>query len=225
LKVGDASWVMNKREALNPIGITRFNYVYFDQVRKEFDRQKKIGIILGVEKPKSAIHKGYFWLRFNDRAANMVTIIDHIRDYDNSELEYFYWSPDCVPLLIKQGHVIRKWLEDNPQFQQYWDSRTANYKIVRLWHERLLRDVVYPSTWNNLWFQVDKATRDWYSEFDHWFIEGAEGTKAKHIWNEGVNYVKENLAPFTRMSEDLHVPDGLQLFIKKYCIGKIITPY
>ena len=221
LKAGDASWVMEKREALNPIGITRFNYIYFDEVRRRFDKQKKIGIVLGVEKPKSAIQNGKFYIRFNDRSANMVTIINHIKDYDNSVIEYFYWSPDCVPILIKQGHIIKRWLEQNPQYQVYWNSDTISYKIARLWHERLLRDVIYPSTWNNSWFQVDKATKDWYSEFDNWFIEGAEGTRAKHIWNEGVDHIKTILAPFIRNNEDTNTPDGLQSFAKSFIIGHV----
>lgn len=225
VKVGDASWVLQKREALNPLGITRFNYVYFDEVKRRFDKEKKIGLVLGVEKPKSAIHQGKFWIRFNDRAANMVTIIDHIKDYDNSTLEYFYWSPDAVPLLIKQGHVIRRWLEHNPEYQKYWDSRTATYRIVRFYHERLLRSVVYPTTWNVNWFQVDKATRDWYSEFDAWFIEGAKGSNARHIWQEGIDYVKESLSPFLRIDEESNEPDGLKMFVKKYLIGDIKTPY
>jgi hypothetical protein len=221
LKAGDASWVMEKREALNPIGITRFNYIYFDEVRKRFDKEKRIGIILGVEKPKSAIQNGKFYIRFNDRSANMVTIINHIKDYDNSVIEYFYWSPDCVPILIKQGHIIKRWLEANPQYQVYWNSDTISYKIARLWHERLLRDVIYPSTWNNSWFQVDKATKDWYSEFDNWFIEGAQGTKAKYIWDEGVQYVQTTLSPFLRTNEDTGQPDGLQSFAKSFIIGYI----
>lgn len=223
--VGDASWVMGKREALNPIGITRFNYVYFDEVRKRFDKQKKIGIVLGVEKPKSAIHNGKFMIRFNDRSANMVTIIDHVKDYDNSVLEYFYWSPDCVPMLIKQGHVMRRWLEANPHLQKYWDSRTISYKVARLYHERLLREVIYPSTWNDNWFQVDKATKDWYSEFDNWFLEGAQGTRAKHIWDEGIAYVQDKLSPFLRLNEDINSPDGLKAHVKTYIIGDIKTPY
>jgi hypothetical protein len=225
LLAGDASWVLQKREALNPIGITRFNYVYFNEVRKRFDKEKKIGIILGVEKPKSLIEDGKFWIRFNDRAANMVTVIDHIKDYDNSVIEYFYWSPDCVPLLIKQGHIIRRWLQTNPNYQQYWDSRVATYKTVRFWHERLLRKVIYPSTWNDSWFQVHKATKDWYSEFDNWFIDGAAGTKANAIWHEGVDYIKHSLAPFVRIDLDTNQPDGLQSYTKKYLIGDIKQAY
>lgn len=225
LSAGDASWVLQKREALNPIGITRFNYVYFNEVRKRFDKEKKIGIVLGVEKPKSLIEDGKFWIRFNDRSANMVTVIDHIKDYDNSVIEYFYWSPDCVPLLIKQGHIIRRWLQTNPNYQQYWDSRVATYKTVRFWHERLLRKVIYPSTWNDSWFQVHKATKDWYSEFDNWFIDGAAGTKANAIWHEGVDYIKHSLAPFVRIDLDTNQPDGLQSYTKKYLIGDIKQSY
>jgi len=224
LEVGDASWVLEKREALNPIGITRFNYIYFNEVRKRFDKEKKIGIVLGVEKPKSIIHKGKFYIRFNDRAANMVTIIDHIKDYDNSVVEYFYWDPESVPMLIKQGHIIKNWLEVNPQFQKYWDSRTTDYRTVRSWHEKLLRSVVYPTTWNDTWFQVEKATQDWYSEFDNWFLEGSIGTKANHIWHEGVEYVKENLSEFLRIDDKTNRPDGLKTFTKMYCIGNIISP-
>jgi hypothetical protein len=225
MAAGDASWVLQKREALNPIGVTRFNYIYFDEVRKRFDKEKKIGIILGVEKPKSLIENGQLWMKFNDRAANMVTIIDHIKDYDNSVTEYFYWSPDCVPLLIKQGHVIRRWLQLNPNYQQYWDSRTASYASVRFWHERLLRKVMYPTTWNDSWFQVHKATKDWYSEFDNWFIEGAAGTKANAIWYDGVNHVKNSLTSFLRYDTETNQPDGLQVYSKKYLIGDIKTYY
>lgn len=219
LKVGDASWVLGKREALNPIGITRFNYVYFDEVKKRFDKQKKIGMVLGVEKPKSIIHKNKFWIRFNDRAANMVTIIDHMRDYDNSILEYFYWSPDSVSIMIKQGHVIKRWLESNPAVQKFWDSSQTDYKTIRFYHERLLRPVVYPTTWNDNWFQVDKAVNDWYSEFDNWFIEGSAGTKAGEIWKEGVSYVRDSLQPYVKNNPDTNMPDGLQMFTKRYLIG------
>jgi hypothetical protein len=223
LATGDASWVLEKREALNPIGITRFNYIYFNEVRKRFDKEKRIGIVLGVEKPKSLIHKGQFWIRFNDRAANMVTIIDHVKDYDNSELEYFYWSPDCIPMLIKQGHVIKKWLEVNPEFQKYWDTNRTDFKTVRLYHERLLRTVVYPTTWNNNWFQADKAVKDWYSEFDDWFFKGTVGTDANRIWHDGIDYITHSLGPYLKYDTDTNKVDGLKLFSKSYLIGNMNT--
>jgi hypothetical protein len=179
--------------------------------------------VLGVEKPKSAIINDKFWMRFVDRSANMVTITNHIAGYDNTEVEYFYWSPSCVPMLIKQGHVMRKWLIANPDMQQYWNSNTLTYKIARLYHERLLREVIYHSTWDNTWFQVDKATKDWYSEFDNWFIEGAAGTRAKYIWDEGISYITDKLSSHLRLNEDTNAPDGLTSHVKKYLIGPLPT--
>lgn len=220
LNVGDASWVFEKKEALNPIGITRFNYIYFREIKKRFDREKKIGLVLGVEKPKTFIYENKFLFRFNDRAANTVSISDHLKDYDNSVVEYFYWSPDAVPMLIKQGHVIKKWLENNPQYQKYWTIGT-DYKTIRTYHERLLRSVVYPSTWNEEWFQVDKAVKDWYSEFDNWFINGAAGTKAHHIWHEGVEFIKSSLPEFIRLDPETQEQAGLKPFAKSYVIGNV----
>ena len=221
LSAGDERWVMNKREALNPIGITRYNYVYFDEVRRKFDKEKSIGIVLGVEKPKSLIEDGKFYFRFNDRACNMVTIIDHVKDYDNSVVEYFYWDPDSVKMLIKQGHIIKRWLENNPQYIQYWNKETTTYTTVRYWHERLLRPVIYPTTWNDDWFQVNKATMDWYSEFDAWFINDWQGTKANDIWRKGVQYIEHELKDFVRFDKDTGRNDGLQNFAKAYYIGDI----
>lgn len=223
LKVGDASWVMNKREALNPLGVTRYNYIYFNEVRKNFDKEKVIGMVLGVEKPKSMIYDNKFYMRFNDRSANMVSIIDHVKDYDNTVLEYFYWSPDSVPILIKQGHVLKRWLEMNPQYHQYWEFGKSDFKTMRTYHERLLRSVMYPTTWNDNWFQVDKAVRDWYSEFDNWFIDGAKDTKAGHIWREGVEYIRDTLTPLLKMDQESKEFDGLTQFFKSYLIGDMST--
>lgn len=221
LTAGDASWVMNKREALNPLGVTRYNYIYFNEVRKQFDKEKVIGMVLGVEKPKSMIHDNKFYIRFNDRSANMVSIIDHVKDYDNTVLEYFYWSPDSVPMLIKQGHVLKRWLDMNPQYHRYWEYGKSDFKTMRTYHERLLRSVMYPTTWNDNWFQVDKAVRDWYSEFDNWFIDGAKDTKAGHIWQEGVDFVRNSLAPMLKMDQELQRFDGLRQYFKSYYIGEM----
>jgi len=114
LSAGDASWVMDKREGLNPLNVTRFNYLHFDAVRKQFDRNKKIGLILGIEKPRTIIGKeNKFYIQFSDRASNIITIENHIKDYTNTTVEYFYWSPESGKMLAKQAHVIKRWLEQD----------------------------------------------------------------------------------------------------------------
>ncbi len=217
----DASWVLDKREGLNPANVTRFNYLYFTDLRKQFDKDKKIAMILGVEKPRTFVHDGTLYMRFTDRAANMITIAEHLKEYPNSEVEYFYWSPDAVPIMIKQGHLIKRWLRLNPDLLQHWDSKTMTFETIRLIHERVLRSVIY-TTWDRNWWQADKATKDWTSEFDQWFEDGYSETSAYNIWLEGVNYIKDKLGSFAKTQADGTL-DGLDTFSKNYRIGKMST--
>lgn len=217
LSAGDASWIIDKREGLNPLNITRFNYIHFNDVRKQFDKGEKIGLILGIEKPRTFIHSNNkFYIKFIDRAANIITISDHIKEYSNAVVEYFYWSPDSCDILCKQAHVIKKWLEINPQYQTLWLQKNITKEVYRLLHERILRTLIY-TTWNPDWFQSDKATKDWYSEFDSWFVNGLKGTKHHDIWLEGIKYVSKNASNF--VNRKFGYEDGLKIFAWNYMIG------
>jgi hypothetical protein len=215
---GDASWVLDKREGLNPLGATRFNYIHFTEVRKRFDKEKTIGLVLGIEKPRTMIINDGFYMRFSDRSANIVTVAEHVKEYTNSTVEFFYWSPDCLPLLTKQAHVIKKWIEANPEKKEIW-TKEAVTSLYRTVHERILRSLLY-TTWDNQYWQADKATKDWYSEFDTWFIDGYRDTKANAIWWEGINYVKNNLPTFMLNYKDRQA-DGLLILGHSYYIGKM----
>jgi hypothetical protein len=218
--VGDASWILNKREGLNPLGATRFNYIHFNEIRKKFDKQKKIALVLGIEKPRTFIHSnGKFYMRFTDRATNLVTVAEHIQDYTNSSVEYFYWSPDACRLLTKQAHIIKRWLEAFPEKQHLWIGKSLTAEKYRLVHERLLRNILY-TTWNDAWYQADKATSDWYSEFDHWFIDGHKGSTAHNIWLEGIRYLENRAASFVKI-DAAGVKDGLTVYSHNFEIGEM----
>jgi hypothetical protein len=213
---GDASWVLTKREGINPAGATRFNYLHLGDVRKKFDKEKSICMIVGVEKPRLAIGRnGNLIVRFVDRAVNQQTVSEHLKDYTNSTAEFFYWSPDAVRMLIKQGHVVKKYLSANPMMQQHWFHENITFETVRLIHERILRTMIY-STWDESYWQADKSTSDWYSEFDLWFKEGYAGSKAVNVWKEGVDYVNNTLSNFVNEKGD-----GLIHFTKYYDLGPI----
>ena len=217
-KQTSGEWIENKREGINPAGITRFNYEIFEKIARTFDSQKKIAFVLGIDKPKTLIKDGKFYMRFNDRAANVVAVTDNLLKHSNVQVEYFYWSADSAQLLIKQAHVVKKWLEASPQYIKFWDYSTTTFKSVRTVHERLLRSVVY-STWDDNWFQVDKPVLDWHCEFDNWFFRDFKDTKSFHVWNEGVQYLQKNLENYLRYEDDQLCPNGLRLFTKSYFVG------
>lgn len=217
---GDASWVLDKRECVHPANVTRFNYLHFNEIRKRFDKNYRIALVLGIEKPRTIIYRSELLMRFADRVANMITAAEHLKHYTNSTVEYFYWSPDCVPLLIKQGHVIKRWLENNPTQQMNWYVENSTAESYRIYQEPMLRSIIY-TTWNQTWFQAEKSTFDWYSEFDQFFQVGYSDSRAYHIWKEGLNYLEKNLQPFLRKSDILNKVDGFMPALHHYNLGKI----
>lgn len=219
---GDASWVLNKREGLNPAGMTRFNYMHFTDIRKQFDKDRKIAVIVGIEKPRTMIHRGELLMSFSDRTTNMITVAEHLKEYPNATVEFFYWTPDCVDIMIKQGHVIKNWLNANPQMHAMWQTKAVTAEVYRLVHDLLLRGLLY-TTWDNNWFQSKKAIYDWYSEFDLWFTDLYKGTRAHNVWQEGIDFVQNKLAPFTKDPSDnaLNKIDGLVVVTHTYSLGPV----
>ena len=204
---GDASWVLDRKEGLNPLNVTRYNYAYFKNIRQQFDKNHKIAMIVGIEKPRAIIHNNMFMMFFIDRSVNIVPIDDSFKDYTNSSLEFFYWSQEGVDIVCKQGHVIKRFLEANPQYIHLWKNENSNASNWRLVQEPMLKPIIY-STWDRSWFQTEKSTSDWHGEFDTWFINGYKDTSAHRIWREGLDYVVKNAGKYVREKPD-GTPDGL----------------
>lgn len=218
--VGDASWILDKKEQANIAGMTRFNYIYFNDIRKNFDKGKKIAIVVGLEKPRTYIENGEFFLVFNDRAANIITVAEHMKEYPNSSVELFYWSPNTTALNIitKQVHVIKRWLEAFPEKQTLWQKETFSGEMFRMVHERILRNLIY-TTWDDTWYQADKAVQDWYSEFDQWFFTHYNDTKTFQVWKEGIDYITKTANEYIRYTDNK--ADGLYNCLKHYKIGRM----
>ena len=95
----------------------------------------------------------------------------------------------------------------------------ATPESYRFVHERILRGLLY-TTWDNNWYQADKAVKDWYSEFDAWFYNGYSDTKAFRIWQEGLQYLENNLGPYVKKAKD-GTADALISLSQTYLVGPI----
>jgi len=218
---GDAGWIEKTRERMNPSGFMRHNFLHMKEIRKRFDKDKKICMLLGIEKPRTFVKDGMFKMAFSDKAVNIATVSEFIEDYDNTEVEYFYWHPDAAAIIAKQCHVIKRWLEFNPRFLKYWLPKDTGeiWSNHRKYHERILRPLIYNSTWHETYWQANKSTKDWYSEIDDWFWKQHSGTKEHAIWRAGLDYVKENAKDWMMPGDT----EGLKGFLHSYDIGKLKT--
>lgn len=200
--------------------MTRFNYLHFTDIRKQFDKNIRIAMVVGIEKPRTMIQRGDLLMAFSDRTTNMITVAEHLKEYPNATVEFFYWTPDCVEIMIKQGHVIKKFLETNTQWQAQWQTKAVTPEVYRTVHDPMLRSILY-TTWDHNWFQSKKAVYDWYSEFDAWFLDLYKDTRAGNIWLEGIDYLENKLSPFVKKLPGAEKVDGLQVVTHTYNLGPI----
>ena len=224
----DESWLDFTKERLNVSGLLRHNFIHFNEVRKKFDSGKKIAMVLGIEKPRTRINReGIMTMFFGDQAVNIATTQEFMTDYSNAYIENFYWHPTCTEMIAKQCHVIKRFLESTPAMIPVWTPSISGdfQKMFRSVHERILRPLLYPSTWNNSYWQSNKSTLDWYSEIDNWFIKGFSGTREFDIWKAGLVYVQKNASDYMKPTTNNQSYDsknlGLKPFIKEYEIGNI----
>lgn len=224
----DESWLNFTKERLNVSGLMRHNFIHFNEVRKQFDKGKKIVMVLGIEKPRTRINRdGVLVMVFGDQAVNIATTQEFMLDYSNAYVENFYWHPSCATMVAKQVHVIKRFLENTPGMIPCWTPAiSGNFqRMFRSVHERVLRPILYASTWHSSYWQANKSTLDWYSEIDNWFLKGFKDTKEFGIWQAGLQYVQNNATDYLRLTTGNEQVDaktrGLRPFIKEYIIGKM----
>jgi hypothetical protein len=219
---GDASWILDKRETLNVSGATRYNYAWFKDIKKQFDKDKKIVLLVGEGKPMTFIRDGEFYITFSDKSANVITAQEHLGDHPNTHVELYYWHPDSLPIMTKQAHIIRKWLTVHPAMISIWTPKTREEFDANngKYYQKLLRNIIY-TTWNDSWFQTDKSKLTWYDEIDTWFHQLYHETTEYKIWLEGVNYVANNAGDYVHRDPVSNRAEGLRGFIKTYHVGKM----
>jgi len=221
----DGSWVLKCKEWANPMSTQRYNVIHDIGLRKQFDRSRSIGVILGVDKPPLILRDGRLFLQFTDTTANITPMSEHIRSYDNSTVELFYWSPDSADILRKQAWTVLKFLRTNKQYQDLWDWKAKFpghplYEKARTLKESIMRNVIY-TTWNANWFQAEKGTIGWTNVNDAWFFEHMKDTPEHRAWKNGIDYLLTNISSDFIMTDDerfypIHGPS--------YLIGAIVRP-
>lgn len=215
----DESWVLNRKERVNPISSIQFNYGQFKEIREQFDKDKKIAMVVGVDKPKLRIIDNKMYIYFVDKVANMIPVTDYLKEYPNAFPIFFYWDPDSSLILSKQAHTVIRWLKDNPSYQYFW--QTTNFKVIRILQEKLLISILYNDTWNNNWFQTQKSTKDWYSENDNWFFLHYKNTKRYQIWKSGIDFLIENIPDFLSRDKNGDFSGMLGNVSQYYFVGNL----
>lgn len=217
----DVDWVLGKNDQLSVGQLFRYNYFNFSDVKKQLDKNLKVAIIVGIDKPKIRISRdNKVYTRFVDIIMNApgASINSYNTEYSNVSIEPFYWSAEALPILCKQAHVIKKWLIMNPDKQFYWrDLITDTDYERRKAQEILLRNILY-STWNQNWFQTYKSCFPWQSEGDSWFTQDPQFSKEYGIWKKAISFLTQKLGKYV-VYDKKNEPTSLVAFVHEYYIG------
>jgi hypothetical protein len=193
-KVNKFDWIYNINSYLSPNNIIRTNIVeYHPDWLRLMDQGKRVGFIWGVEKPKIVGINGKFSTMFMDIIDGAVT--PHLQFNPRPGLfhELFYWAPDCPEMVIKQCHVIKKFLKtvaaDSPLLTDKGSSRYSVITIqgkIKYLTTNGTNQLIYPG-WEPAPFQV-KPQSLVFSPRDEWFFSLPDSDIAKHNWKQGIEY-------------------------------------
>jgi hypothetical protein len=166
-------WLINSGDYIHPTFAARYNlerddYAY---LRKLADSGKKIALVYGIDKPMLGQGDKNMYLVFTDQMiCNGFKSIEH----PNISVELFYWNPDALPLLAKQGHIVANWIckPENENFLKHAvitkSSQPSDPKWGRRIYERKIVPLIYAGI-NYSEFQCQKPRRPFMGDHDAWF--------------------------------------------------------
>jgi hypothetical protein len=158
------------------------------------DSGKKVGFIFGIDKPRIILKNGCYYMAFLDIPLNMgvgpgALVTGNEWEWD----EYFYWTPDMPEISIKQGHIIKKFIENNPAYRCLVENsdQTHWHKTYSSRYFDLVKRLIYPTVNPDIW-QTNKISSPTFNENDNWFIKSHD-LPAQRNWLAGLRELEKNL--------------------------------
>ena len=161
---------------------------------------KKVCVLHGTDKPRVVHENGKFAIRFID-IVGFGGQVDSIANKMPYTDEYFYWTPDLPEIIIKQGHLVKNYLNSGDiTTLPFIQSEVTNlaFKIQdnkKYWlNSTGLHQLIYP-TWarhNRLnapkprSMTYDPITRTGGSEKDSWFYDINPLEDFRQNWDAGM---------------------------------------
>lgn len=164
---------------------------------------KKVGVIIGADKPNVSEFEGSYYFKFIDVAFNTIPrpkSKEMKAQYEYISYEAFYITPELPELVIKQAQTIAKALDIDPKLrktqQNVFPLGMAKEEIVSLnsvlmsEREKIMAQYLY-SDGINPW-QTHKHKKHLYRRGEKVVWQTADNTIKDNYWN-GVSSVVKNI--------------------------------
>lgn len=180
-------WLLKSGDYIHPTFAGRYNLErpQYSYIRQIADSGKKVALVYGIDKPFLAYKDGMFYTYFRDAlVCNGFRSIEH----PGIDAELFYYSPDLVPMLIKQAHVTARWICE-PGHEDYRlnavlspetvHRQEATRKYLGI-YERDLVPTIYPILGKKA-FQCHKPSSSFMGAHDAWFPYLHRDSRARQL--------------------------------------------
>lgn len=168
---------------------------YVQDYQDIINRGQKMCFVFGTEKPRMILRDNRYHVLFVDAFSDTLPRIQRMADngyYD----EWFFWGPNCMDLIAKQCHMVRRvletegpnstWLEATPEFHHQPRSRkTGLYLKNDFFH-----DIIYPG-WNPETVVSVKSTNMLIGGRDGWFWNSNLSETLKYAKGSVNDYVEQ----------------------------------
>lgn len=173
-------WLYQCEDWVHPSSLARYKFERHKHLKDLAESGKKVGFVYGIDKPILVVSKDYrsLTINFADLTVN-VQRPPFNQKYPNVQNILFYWTADLPELMVKQAHVLGKWIfeyENRSALRYlaiYERAMKTNYVDNRLRHskyERAIVPCIYPKTHRKI-FQAEKPTSSFLGEHDYWFYK------------------------------------------------------
>jgi len=166
-------------------------------------KKKRVGIIFGRDKPVLDIEDKKYFFRFLDTCCDAYISEGYDPRYDKIDIINFYWDPEYPWILLKQLHIIKKFIEFSNSKQVSID----NYRKVQVIDKIDIHSLVY-NLKKPLDFIGKKSSTGIISVRDTYLIN-KKNSDLYDIYNKGIKKLYNRLGT-------LEIPGR---FTKKYYIN------
>ena len=190
---------------------------------------KRVAFIHGMDKPYVIQVKNRYYFRFKNMVDTAVSGYTQMLNRPWEFDELFYWSPDLPKLIIKQAHVVKRYLKNLTPGDQYLAqtnakkgggqntcSGTVNGQTYYVTPDGISR-LIYPG-WYPVPYQF-KAPNLLFTPRDEWFFRLPDSDPAKYSWQTGIQHLWQT-TPDLWKNDPNNIRSGFKdMYSKPYDIG------
>jgi len=216
-------WIYKCQDWVNPAVQARANLNKFKHLVDLADQGKRIGVLWGIEKPViRQADNGNIYTVMSDLGVNNAHL-PFDTEYPNVDRVLFFWGPDFPEILVKQSHVVARfvhlpenaWMLDSIKKQNKFETRHA--PELKTWkgdYQRGIVPAIYPTTYGKV-FQCQKVNASFMPEQHYWLNILHKDTRIVQLLDSDFKLFYNNIKD-QYLSENKR---GFKRYVQYYKIG------